>query len=362
MSRVRPRGLMLLCAWLASLAILGLQVSGERPVHGAALAGCSDAIQNGGFEDGPVAWQQASSAGYALISTANPHSGYLGAYLGGVNNADDRISQEIYLPAAAVTLRFWWYMSTAETAGSFDHMTATLLMPDGRWLADLATLANTAVPHVWDEAMIDLTPFAGQSAIIQFRARTDDGNVSDFYIDDIAVVACLPEPTLTASATRTATATASATQSTTPTPTATASATQSTTRNTNGDGERHAEHDANTDGDGECHAEHDANTNGDGECHAEHDANTNGDSECDSLCHTRASPATAVTCPSLASKPVASKPVRNEKRREHMDSSGTRISLQAPARRPVAGGCPSCACTPSFRRHGRGRRPESSPL
>jgi hypothetical protein len=195
-------------------------------------------VQNGGFEDGGAGWQQVSTGGYDLISDANPRTGRLGAYLGGVNNADDRLSQQVSLPIGVITLHPWWYMSTAETAGSFDQMTMTLLLPDGRWLADLSVVDNLAEIGVWHESVIDLSSYAGQTVILQFTSRTDDANISDFYLDDVSITACVADPqptaTLTATqppptATRTPTApgaTATLTRTATQSPTATLTATQ----------------------------------------------------------------------------------------------------------------------------------------
>ncbi len=180
-------------------------------------AGCSQLVQNGGFESGAAGWQQVSAQGYPLISDFNPRTGGLGADLGGANNADDRLSQAIDLPLAAdLTLTGWWYLDTAETAGTFDTLTVSLLRPDGTALATLATLDNTATVGVWDELTFDLSPYAGQSVVLQFAARTDLENISEFFLDDISLWACpldgTPTPTSTVTpVTATPTATASAT-------------------------------------------------------------------------------------------------------------------------------------------------------
>jgi hypothetical protein len=106
------------------------------------------------------------------------------------------------VPVGRVTLRTWWYMSTAETAGAFDQMTVALLRPDGTWLTDLATVDNTAPVGVWQEIMIDLSSYAGQTVVLQFTGRTDDANITDFYLDDVSIVACVADPQPTATATQ----------------------------------------------------------------------------------------------------------------------------------------------------------------
>ncbi len=164
---------------------------------------CTELIQNGGFEADSRGWIENSAQGYPLVSDFNPRTGRYSAYLGGVNNADDRISQRITLPAdaASITLRAWWYLATAETAGAFDTMTVWLLREDFQPLAQLAQVDNTYPVGVWDQIVADLSSYAGQTVIVQFAGRTDESNISDFYVDDVSVSAC--GPTATPTATRT---------------------------------------------------------------------------------------------------------------------------------------------------------------
>ena len=175
---------------LAGLTLL-VWVAPGNPAHGAVAAGCTELIRNGGFEAGAESWQQTSSGGYELISDFNPRTGSLGAYLAGYDEADDRLSQQVELPAdTIITLRAWWRLDTEETAGAFDQMTVSLLQPGGSALADLVTVDTTAPEGVWDEIVVDLSAYAGQSVIIRFAAQTDVSNVSHFYIDDIGIRAC----------------------------------------------------------------------------------------------------------------------------------------------------------------------------
>jgi hypothetical protein len=196
---------------------------------------CSELLQDGGFEAGGQGWVQYSAQGYELISDFNPRTGLLGAYLAGVNNADDRISQQVALPAEAtsITLQAWWYLATAETAGAFDTMTVSLLRPDGTRLADLLTVDNTTQAGIWNLIELDLSPYAGQDIVLQFAARTDAYNISDFYLDDISLTACSaatsPTPAATPSSTATLSPSPTALPTETPVPTATRTATQTIT-------------------------------------------------------------------------------------------------------------------------------------
>ncbi len=139
--------------------------------------------------------------------------------------------------APSVTLSAWWFLATAETAGAFDTMTVSLRQPDGAPLADLLTVDNSAAVGIWDQIALDLTTYAGQTVVIQFAARTDANNISDFYLDDVSVIACATIATPTATSTLTptptvtptATATRTATQTATPTATRTATITATST-------------------------------------------------------------------------------------------------------------------------------------
>ena len=176
---------------LAGLALFVALASWGRAAYGAVPAGCTELVQDGGFEGGGLVWQQSSAGDYDLISDYNPRTGELGAYLAGIDNADDRLSQQVVLPAGASTLRAWWSMATSEDdAEAFDKMTVSLRRPDGSLVADLVTLDNTDPAYAWEEIAINLTPYAGQTVILQFAATTDGTNITDFYLDDISVVVC----------------------------------------------------------------------------------------------------------------------------------------------------------------------------
>jgi hypothetical protein len=227
------------CLILLGCALLGFSLTaGLCAPRGtdAAGASCIELLRNGSFEAGGQDWQQYSAQAYELISDFNPRTGRLGAYLAGVNNASDRISQQVALPPAptALTLEAWWYLATAETAGSFDTMTVSLLRADGTWVATLVTVDNTAPVGLWDKLVFDLAPYAGQTVIIRFEAHTDANNISDFYLDDVSLMACTAEVTMTAAATPTRTATATGTSVSSPTATNTSTATSTVSRTPTG--------------------------------------------------------------------------------------------------------------------------------
>lgn len=190
---------------------------------------CGELVVDGGFEAGGQGWSQASAGGYDLISEFNPLTGARGAYLGGVDDADDRLTQAVSLPsgASSIALRAWWSIATSETGGGFDRMTLSLRRQDGALLEELLVVDDSADPDVWSDIAFDLAAYAGQEVVLELLATTDSSNPTDFYVDDVSIVACVssstPTPTVTSTPTLTPTRTGSptATPASSPTPTAT---------------------------------------------------------------------------------------------------------------------------------------------
>lgn len=187
-----------ICLWtlLALLAAPLVAVTPTEALGGQGVS-CQELLVNGGFEAGPAGWTQASAGGYSLISQFNPRSGQWGAYLAGANDADDRLSQPLLLPsdAISITLRLWWSLESEEPPAPADVLTASLLRPDGALLAELWQVDNTAVQGVWDELVVDLAPYAGQSVILRWQALSNGFDLTDFYLDDISASACIPAST-----------------------------------------------------------------------------------------------------------------------------------------------------------------------
>jgi thermitase len=173
------------------LILLGLGLVGWLPVAPARAASCPELIVNGGFESGSAPWQTSSAGGYALFSQVRPRTGSWGAYLGGYNNADDQLSQEVTLPAGTqITLRFWWQMSTEETSHPWDTLDIAIIPNGVDTPTRLLQITDGDIAGSWQEAILDLSPFAGQGVRLAFRARTDQDRPTDFFLDDASIVAC----------------------------------------------------------------------------------------------------------------------------------------------------------------------------
>lgn len=183
--------IMLLSLWLSGVLEAAPQSTAQTPT-------CRELVINGGFEEGGAGWSQSSAGGYSLISNFYPRTGNLAAYLGGTHQADDRLSQQINIPTGAIsaTLTFWWAISTEEPGIGFDRMAVALYGPDDSLLRDLITIDSSAAENVWDQASFDLTNYGGEAVVLRFHATTDASNLTDFYLDDVSLIVCLPPATI----------------------------------------------------------------------------------------------------------------------------------------------------------------------
>ena len=238
MRRRRFSGMALVGGMAVILLVVAPAALTPPSALGSDLAGCSELIVNGGFEQGGAGWQQQPSpplpAGVTLIDPFYPHTPNFGAYLAGRNGANDRLSQQLILPANAtsMTLNLWWALFTEETAGAFDHLQVALYEPStSALIATLLAVDNSsATDWAWNLASFDLTPYAGRTVILRFTATNDiAGSPTTFFADDVSILACTASPTPTPASTASptaspsATATSTVTATRTPTPTSTAS-------------------------------------------------------------------------------------------------------------------------------------------
>ena len=108
---------------------------GPAPALAQTPTGCTELVQNGGFETTAV-WQLGATAAPPQYVTSNPHSGAWSLRMGiadGVNRQTfSSVRQTVTIPASAqkATLSFW--VNTLESgAPDADYVEAVLLSPDG---------------------------------------------------------------------------------------------------------------------------------------------------------------------------------------------------------------------------------------
>lgn len=192
---------------------------------------CSDEIRNGGFEtivgsEAPP-WVRSGSASY---TTVEQHTGVRSAWLGGYNNANDKVHQDVAIPSPAgpgeqvtqALLTYWWGMVTDEQPNPFDFMYVRIRNTNGQLLQELESINNTSTSGTWQQSQFDLSAYQGQTVRISFEAVTDASNMTSFYVDDVSLIICqILQPTPTATPTDTPTISPTPTETGLPTATPT---------------------------------------------------------------------------------------------------------------------------------------------
>lgn len=187
---------------LAALAfvVTSAQVGAGLASVAAQSAGCAELVVNGGFENGHTPWVEQSKLQMELLDPFYPHTGKMGAWLGGANNAEDSLTQTVTLPSdAVITLRYWWAVFSEEApGGAFDVARAELLRANGSVITTTLTINNEAAEAwLWNEAVADLSAYAGQAVQLHLRANNDATNPTSFFFDDVSIVACPQDGTST---------------------------------------------------------------------------------------------------------------------------------------------------------------------
>ncbi len=156
----------------------------------------ANALVNGDFESGAVAWTQTSgiSAPIITMEASNAHAGSWDAWLGGYESGTDTLTQDAAIPADATTasVQFWYRIGTTEgsTATPLDVMTVSLVNPsNGATLTTLASLSNVNdTAGLWvHSTAYDVSAYRGQSVRLKFSAVNDSTNFTSFRIDDVSL-------------------------------------------------------------------------------------------------------------------------------------------------------------------------------
>jgi len=192
----RSRVIVTLCSLVALLVVISATAAGARQApqssaRSAAWRTCTDLVVNGDFEQGisnPTPWVL---EGHAEVSDERPHSGYLGIWMGGYQDADDALYQLVSIPTdwQAAVLHYWWSMHSLDDAEKpYDYLYVTLQTADGEPLAELETLDNTGVRNVWTYSTFDLSAYIGMSLRLHFRCTGNEAFITSFFLDDVQLL------------------------------------------------------------------------------------------------------------------------------------------------------------------------------
>jgi Zn-dependent metalloprotease len=161
-------------------------------------AGCSDIVQNGGFESNG-GWQEVTAGEYGIIDTELPNTGRRSAWLGGTDQEPlQYIYQELRIPPNATRVELRYYrLIHEETTGLLGALLAPeasfgslFLNTRGDVLGAAEQYSSTQGDDTWRPAQIDVSELAGQVVRLAFAAENPRGNVSSFFVDDVQLVVC----------------------------------------------------------------------------------------------------------------------------------------------------------------------------
>ncbi|MFE1553727.1 M28 family peptidase [Streptomyces sp. NPDC058734] len=141
-------------------------------------------VANGGFESGSAPWS-ATSGVITNQSGQAPHGGSYMAWLNGWGSSrTDSASQSLTLPAGCASgrLSFYLHIDTDENENvAYDTFTVSV---GGQ---TLATLSNLDAGSGYTLKSYDVSQFAGQTVVLQFKGVEDQSLQTSFVVDDVTL-------------------------------------------------------------------------------------------------------------------------------------------------------------------------------
>lgn len=174
---------------------------------------CGEAIQNGDFESGNVAWLEESTGTIIRNDWPDPYQGSWVAWLGGLGGYE-RLTQTIYIPINvkdAQKLEFYLKVTSEEvTIQVHDTLSLRFLDAGGNPISSDIPIASDLDRSDWQYQFVDLTglqTFAAQNIQIQFEGAYNTTRITNFVLDLVSLnLSCDPiTPTPTSTATKTPT-------------------------------------------------------------------------------------------------------------------------------------------------------------
>ncbi len=151
-------------------------------------------VTNAGFEQGDEGWHQYTTGtdwkAHDLIGSDaegfHPYKGHYAAKLGGYEGVWDVLTQTVSIPLGG-QLTYWWQMGTYETSIYNDHLLVDLLELDGSRVAVLAYHNIQGPEGIWQQDVVDVSAYAGQTLILRLYAYNDNYFFSWFDIDQVCL-------------------------------------------------------------------------------------------------------------------------------------------------------------------------------
>jgi uncharacterized repeat protein (TIGR01451 family) len=148
-----------------------------------------NAIANGDFEQGHVAWTEFSSHGWDIISnafpgTVTPHSGAWASWLGGEYDDISSLQQQVAIPAGQPSLVYYHWIGSQDDCG-YDY--AGVLI--NSTVVDSYTLCSAVQTGGWVTHSVSLAAYAGQTVTLTLQVETDSSFNSNLFVDDVSIVA-----------------------------------------------------------------------------------------------------------------------------------------------------------------------------
>lgn len=147
---------------------------------------------NSSFEYTNTVWGQFSTCCPKLIFEqselteigVNPHTGTHLAWLGGNNNEESKISQNINLATDYTTLQlnFWYWIKSDDYCGN-DRLTVKINSVDVYHIQ----LCRSFVTDRWIQDFVDVTPYIGNDILVEFVVQTNQSLSSHFLLDDVTI-------------------------------------------------------------------------------------------------------------------------------------------------------------------------------
>jgi hypothetical protein len=188
------------------------------PASSAPAGTCTDPIVNGDFETGDfTGWVLDGHVNDPVVGSVEVHTGTFSA-LAGLDPqdgdycaetsqeplGDSSFYQEFTVPAGGGTLSFWYWTCTFDSI-TFDWQDAYITDTSGTILQTILHQCND--DEFWQQATVDMGPYAGQTVRIKFLVHQDGfnppGDVTGMFVDDVTMCGAAPTPTPTASPTAT---------------------------------------------------------------------------------------------------------------------------------------------------------------